>query len=80
VINRTSGDRYAIPFFCDPNHDTVIECLPTCCSADNPPKYPPVKFGDYAIWFARRNYEHMAQQPTLADADIAPGDRATRRW
>jgi isopenicillin N synthase-like dioxygenase len=80
VINRTSGDRYAIPFFCDPNHDTIIECLPTCRSADNPPKYPPVKFGDYAIWFARRNYEHMAQQASLADAEIAPGARATRRW
>ena len=35
---------------------------------------------DYAIWFARKSYEHMAQQPALADAEIAPGARATRRW
>jgi isopenicillin N synthase-like dioxygenase len=80
VINRTSGDRFAIPFFCDPNHDTLIECLPSCCSAANPPKYPPIKFGDYAIWFARKSYEHMAQQPALADAKVAPGARATKRW
>ncbi len=80
VINQTSGDRFAIPFFCDPNHDTLIECLPSCCSAANPPKYPPIKFGDYAIWFARKSYEHMAQQPALADAEVAPGARATRRW
>jgi len=80
VINRTGGDRYAIPFFCDPNHDTVIECLPSCCSAAHPPKYPPITFGDYAIWFARKSYEHMAQQPALADTEIAPGTRATRRW
>ena len=35
---------------------------------------------DYAIWFARKSYEHMAQQPALADAEIAPGPRATMRW
>jgi isopenicillin N synthase-like dioxygenase len=80
VINRTGGDRYAIPFFCDPNHDTVIEGLPSCRSAAHPPKYPPIKFGDYAIWFARKSYEHMGQQPALADAEIAPGARATMRW
>ena len=80
VINRTGGDRYAIPFFCDPNHDTVIECLQSCRSAAHPSKYPPIKFGDYAIWFARKSYEHMAQQPALDDAEIAPGARATMRW
>ena len=80
VINRTSGDRYAIPFFCDPNHDTLVECLPSCCSAANPPKYPPIAFGDYAIWFARKSYEHMAREPALDDAEIAPGVRATMRW
>jgi isopenicillin N synthase-like dioxygenase len=80
VINRTNGDRYAIPFFCDPNHDTPIACLPSCHSAANPPKYPPIAFGDYAIWFASKSYEHMAREPSLADAEIAPGARATMRW
>jgi isopenicillin N synthase-like dioxygenase len=41
--------RYAIPFFCDPDHDTMIECLPGCRSADKPGKYPPTRFGDYAL-------------------------------
>jgi isopenicillin N synthase-like dioxygenase len=80
VINRTARDRYAIPFFCDPHHDTLIDCMPSCRSAANPPKYPPIRFGDYAIWFARKSYEHMAGEPALADAEVAPGARATRRW
>jgi len=80
VINRTNVDRYAIPFFCDPNHDTLIECLPTCRSVTQPPKYPPIKFGDYAIWFAHKNYEHLAQEPAPRDEEIAAGARATMRW
>jgi isopenicillin N synthase-like dioxygenase len=52
VRNCTGQMRYAIPFFCDPNHDTVIECLPSCRSADNPAKYPRIRSSDYALWFA----------------------------
>ena len=37
-------------------------------------------FGDYAIWFARKSYEHLAREAALADAEIAPGPRATMRW
>jgi 2-oxoglutarate-Fe(II)-dependent oxygenase superfamily protein len=45
-VRNVSGQvRYAIPFFCDPDHDTIIECLPTCPSAENPAKYPPIRFG-----------------------------------
>src|SRR5712664_42730 len=34
-VRNVSGQlRYAVPFFCDPNHDTIIECLPTCQSAE----------------------------------------------
>jgi isopenicillin N synthase-like dioxygenase len=80
VRNVSGRVRYAIPFFCDPDHDTLIECLPSCHSADNPPKYKPIRFGDYALWFARKTYEHMANEPALPDAAIAPGIRATARW
>ena len=76
-VRNVSGQlRYAVPFFCDPDHDTVIECLPTC----GEPKYPPIKFGDYALWFAAQRYEHMQKVQAPAEADIAPGARATARW
>ena len=80
-VRNVSGQvRYAIPFFCDPDHDTAIECLPTCRSADNPAKYPPLRFGDYALWFASKSYQHMANEAALTDAVVAPGARATARW
>jgi isopenicillin N synthase-like dioxygenase len=80
-VRNVSGQvRYATPFFCDPGHDTMIECLPTCRSAERLPKYPPIKFGDYALWFAAQRYEHMAKVQAPAEADIAPGARATARW
>ncbi len=76
-VRNVSGQlRYAVPFFCDPDHDTVIECLPTC----GPAKYPPIKFGDYALWFAAQRYEHMQKVQAPAEADVAPGARATARW
>ena len=80
-MRNVSGQlRYAVPFFCDPNHDTMIDCLPTCQSAERPAKYPPIKFGDYALWFAAQRYEHMAKVQAPAEAEIAPGARATARW
>ena len=37
VRNVSGTVRYAIPFFCDPDHDTIIECLPSCQSVETPP-------------------------------------------
>ena len=31
--------RLSMAFFHQPNYDAVIECLPTCCGADRPPRY-----------------------------------------
>ena len=41
--------RRSVAFFHDGNYDAVIECLPTCCSADHPPRYPPVRAGDHLM-------------------------------
>ncbi|KAK9205194.1 hypothetical protein WN943_015461 [Citrus x changshan-huyou] len=42
-------ERYSTGLFLCPSHDYVIECLPTCKSEDNPPKYPTIKTGDYIL-------------------------------
>ncbi len=80
VRNVSGTVRYAIPFFCDPDHDTVIECLPSCRSATTPAKYPPIKFADYAVWFSAQRYQHMQNVAVPSEAEVAPGARATERW
>lgn len=42
VINKTGKERYSIPVFVSGNPDFVVKCIPTCQSADNPPKYEPI--------------------------------------
>jgi isopenicillin N synthase-like dioxygenase len=37
----------SLVFFHEPDHDAVIEALPTCVSADRPPLHPPVLAHDY---------------------------------
>ena len=53
-------DRYAVPFFFAPNTDWPIRCLPTCCTEENPPRYPEVTYEQYRLWFLRNNYHAAA--------------------
>ncbi len=80
-VHNVSGTvRYAIPFFFDPDHDTMIDCLPSCRSADHPAKYPPIKFADYALWFSAQRYQHMQNVKAPTTDDVTPGARATEAW
>jgi isopenicillin N synthase-like dioxygenase len=38
-----------IGFFHQPNYDAVVECLPSCCGPDNPPRYGPVTSGEHRL-------------------------------
>ncbi|GLJ30760.1 hypothetical protein SUGI_0609890 [Cryptomeria japonica] len=35
-------ERYSIAYFIEPSHDCLVECLPTCYSELNPPRYSPI--------------------------------------
>lgn len=59
VLNDSGKDRYSIAFFYSPNVATTIAVLPTCCGADDPPKYPPAVYRDLVLEFYRKNYFHQ---------------------
>jgi isopenicillin N synthase-like dioxygenase len=57
--------RRSAAFFLDGDHDTLVECLPTCCSADDPPRYPPVLAGDHLL--QKLGGSRGGQKPTTVD-------------
>lgn len=48
------SDRISIPFFHQPNYDALVECLPSCTDAQNPPKHPAVTSGGWVEEMLRR--------------------------
>ncbi len=46
---REVSDRYSMAFFHQPNYDAVVECIATCCSADNPARYGKTTSGEHVV-------------------------------
>jgi isopenicillin N synthase-like dioxygenase len=65
-------DRYAIPFFLGPHIDTVIECLPTCRTAGVPPRFPPITYEQYLLWWYDANYNAAVQDDAPAVTTAPP--------
>jgi isopenicillin N synthase-like dioxygenase len=59
VVNDSGRDRYSIAFFYSPSIDALIECVPSCTGADDPPHYPPAVYGDLVRAFYSANYFHQ---------------------
>lgn len=51
---RAADYRISIPFFHQPNFNALIECLPSCMSADNPPRHPAVTSGEWVELMIRK--------------------------
>lgn len=46
---RIERSRYSVAFFCHPNRDAEIACLPSCQNPENPPLYPPIAAGEHLL-------------------------------
>jgi isopenicillin N synthase-like dioxygenase len=71
VLNESGADRYSIAYFYSPNPNTVIECVPTGVSTDNPARYPPAIYRDLVLEFYRANYFHQKGHRSIAAAQAA---------
>ncbi len=56
VRNASGTHRYSTSFFFQPTPETLIDCLPTCCGPDNPPKKPPITCGAYMKKFLEASF------------------------
>jgi isopenicillin N synthase-like dioxygenase len=66
VLNNISGrDRYSAAFFYDPDYHARIECLPSCHSAANPPRYAPCTAGEH-------NYQMYCRSRGIPYTPLAP--------
>ncbi len=58
---ETSADqptrRQSAVFFHTPNQDALVECLPSCQDADNPPRYEPITVGEHHQMKMHKMYE-----------------------
>lgn len=59
VIPPLAGHRYSLPFFYSPNLGQRCACLPSCQSADNPPRHEPVSFQEFHTAYMARVYAHF---------------------
>ena len=67
VINRSGQERYAIPFFFDCAYTTRMECLPSCTSPGNPPRYETMTYPEYMVWYRNLNYGKPEEAPKGRD-------------
>jgi isopenicillin N synthase-like dioxygenase len=57
VRNVSGRDRYSLPYFFDPNMDTLVSRLPGV-NDGTPPRWAPVRFGDYLMERLDKNYAY----------------------
>ena len=62
AVPPVGRDRYAIPFFLGPRFDQLIECLPTCTGPGNPPRWPPIIYSEWQVWWYDANYDPKIQR------------------
>jgi len=65
VVTSGEKERYSVPFFCEPDFDTNVECLAVCCSEENPAKYPPTTSGQFLLDKYKETQSKTIPEPSM---------------
>ena len=60
VIPPKNKTRCSVPFFFEPNLDTIVAPLKEFCNKDNPPHYEPLHFGNYLEQTFKHSYSSLS--------------------
>lgn len=66
VINASGRDRYAMPFFFDPDFDADLTAIPTCVTAERPARYPPTTGGQYLLDRINATFDYHREKDATA--------------
>jgi len=58
VFNTSGEERVSFACFGNTNYHALIQCIPSCCSEDDPARYPPVISGDYLMSKIKGTYAY----------------------
>jgi isopenicillin N synthase-like dioxygenase len=53
VVNRSGRQRFSVPFFFNPDYDTMLSTLPQYIDAQRPAQFAPVHVGQHMLNFYR---------------------------
>jgi isopenicillin N synthase-like dioxygenase len=58
VLHKSTGHRYSCPYFFDTDVDVPVACMPSCEGPGNPPRYPPITYGEILEGHLTSNYTY----------------------
>jgi isopenicillin N synthase-like dioxygenase len=67
VVSKHEKERYSIPFFYEPNFDTVVECLDVCLGPGEERKYPKTTAGGHLLEKYNQTHADFQQQHTNSE-------------
>ncbi|KAL6069076.1 2-oxoglutarate-dependent ethylene/succinate-forming enzyme [Balamuthia mandrillaris] len=71
VVNISGKDRYSIPFFFEPNFETLVEPLPACITQERPRAYEPVGFGNHLLYKLNTTFEYRSKNESSSSTSDA---------